>query len=245
MDQVGLEPEWEEEEERGEKVGPTEGEQVLEAFVHNLVHTADPSSAPELHSVVRLRAAHPGVSLRRQRAEDVAILMQPLDDTIGERIQETAPHHARRAAVRAVCDVAASLSKLEALIQFRHGDLHPDNVMYNPKKRKWCMIDFGRSCVSVPGVEGVIAVDPELPQSSNNRDLASLIGNLELIWEHECGHHAPIFPQIKTLLRQKYGLPLVNPDSHWMAPMEVREDHSFAPKQILITLQGGKHRGRK
>jgi len=230
--QVGLERSLDEE---GEDIV---GEQVLETLVHLLVHDMDPKSAPTIHHMIRLPSTER--QLRRQRVDDVAILMQPLEDTIGARLTQATPALARRAAAKALGDVASSLCRLSEM-GFTHGDLHPDNVMYDNKTKTWCMIDFGRSCVRLPPVFssealGVIAVDPELPESSTNRDLSSLIGNMELIWEHHCEQEKALFPQLKELLRQKYNLPDEDPDVHWMAPFEVCEDPCFSAAAICSHL---------
>ena len=90
----------------------------------------------------------------------------------------------------------------------------------------------------LPSVLGVVAVDPELPEGSPSRDLASLIGNLELIWEHICEQNQPLFPCWKALLRQKYGLPTEDVAEHWMAPLAVHLDVTFSPSGVLAYLRG-------
>jgi len=212
-------------------------EQVLEALVHLLVNETDPRAAPRLFGLVHLQST--ATPLRKQRKDDLAILMQPLHDTLGERVQLASPAAARRAARAAVRDIARVFSNL-AWLGFSHGDLHPDNVMYCKSTGLWRMIDFGRAAVRPPHIPGAIAVDPEMPESSPGRDLASLIGNLELLWEFQCEQTQPLFPKFKELLRQKLGLPEVDSSEYWMAERSQNEylDVAFSPGAVLTELVG-------
>ena len=99
------------------------------------------------------------------------------------------------------------------------------------------MIDFGRASLRLAVAPGVIAVDNELPESSQERDCASLIGNMELLWEHHCNQHEALFPGLKALLRQKYGLPEEDIPEHWMAPLSVCGDSTFSPVTLLARLK--------
>ena len=91
-----------------EQLGPEE--QKLEAMVQMLVNEVDPLAAPTVFGMVNL---HSTAGLRGQRCGELCLVMQPLDDTLGDRLQLAEAAQARGAAHMALRDVATAFCNLQ------------------------------------------------------------------------------------------------------------------------------------